>query len=108
MSDITLSNADNGNTLTLKPGEKITLRLNENPLTGYRWSTPVLNSQILQLIGDRFDVPNTDATGGSGQRILTFQANHLGQVSLNLKNKREWEDEASALESFNLTIQVAK
>ena len=108
MSSMTFSNADNGKTLTLKPGQKITLRLNENPTTGYRWSTSAFNSQILQLIDDRFDLPDTSAMGGGGQRVLTFQANQLGQVTLNLKNRQEWEDEASALESFNLTLQVAE
>jgi inhibitor of cysteine peptidase len=107
MSDMTLTNADNGKTLTLKPGQTLALRLAENPTTGYRWSIPALNSQVLQLIGDRFDPSGSSAIGSGGQRILTFQAQQPGQISLSLKNRREWEDEASAGESFTVTIQVA-
>ncbi len=108
MSEITLSNADQGKTLTLKPGQKIILRLAENPTTGYRWSLPNLTSQVLQLTSDRFEQPNTPAMGTGGQRILTFQAHQVGQVNLTLKNRREWENEASAVESFQITIQVAE
>lgn len=106
MSDITLTNADNGKTLTLKTGQTITLRLAENPTTGYRWSIPVLNAQVLQLTDDRFDPSSSGAIGGGGQRTLTFQAQQPGQMSLSLKNRREWEDESSAIESFTVTIQI--
>lgn len=107
MSDITLTKADNGKTLTLKPGQTLTLRLPENPTTGYRWSISSLNVQVLQLTDDRFESSSSAAFGGGGQRVLTFQAQQPGQISLYLKNKREWEDAASALESFSVMIQVA-
>ncbi len=107
MSDNTLTNTDNGKTLTLKPGQTLTLRLAENPTTGYRWSIPALNSHVLQLIEDRFDPSGSTAIGSGGQRILTFQAQQPGQISLSLKNKREWEDEAAAGESFTIMVQVA-
>jgi inhibitor of cysteine peptidase len=104
MSEITLSNADNGKTLTLKPGQTLTLQLTENPTTGYRWSIAPFNDQLLKLTDDRFDLPNSSAMGSGGKRVFTFQATRSGQINLNLNQKREWED--SAVESFNLTIEV--
>ncbi len=104
MSEIILSNADNGKTITVKPGQTIKLQLNENPTTGYRWSMAPFNTQRLQLTDDRFDLPKSSGMGGGGQRLLTFQATQVGQVNLNLNNKREWED--SAVESFNLTLEI--
>ncbi len=106
MSDITLTNADTGKTLTLKPGQTLILQLAENPSTGYRWSVPALNSQVLQLTADRFNPSGTVAIGSGGQRILTFHAQQPGQISLSLKNRREWEDEAAAVESFTVMVQV--
>jgi inhibitor of cysteine peptidase len=104
MSEITLSNVDNGKTLTLKPGQTLTLQLTENPTTGYRWSIVPFNDQLLKLTDDRFDLSNSSAMGGGGKRVFTFQATRSGQINLNLNQKREWED--SAVESFNLTIEV--
>jgi inhibitor of cysteine peptidase len=104
MSEITLSNADNGKTITLKPGQTLTLQLTENPTTGYRWSIVPFNDQLLKLSDDRFDLPNASGMGSGGQRILTFKATRTGQVNLTLNQKREWED--SALESFNLTLEI--
>ncbi len=108
MSDIILSNVDNGKTIALTSGQKLILQLSENPTTGYRWSLPMLKPEILRLVDDRFDLSSPVAMGSGGQRILTFQANHPGQLSLNLKNRREWEEEASAIGSFNLLIQVSE
>lgn len=104
MSEITLSNADNGKTIQIKPGQTITLQLTENPTTGYRWSIVPFNDQLLNLTDDRFELPNASAMGSGGQRILTFKANRAGQVNLTLNQKREWED--SAVDSFNVTIEV--
>ncbi len=104
MSEITLSNADNGKTITLKPGQTLTLQLTENPTTGYRWSIVPFNDQLLKLTDDRFDLPNSSAMGSGGQRILTFKATRAGQVNLTLNQKREWED--SALDTFNVTLEV--
>ena len=36
--DVLLTSADNGTTLSLRPGDSGELRLPETPTTGYRWS----------------------------------------------------------------------
>lgn len=104
MAEITLSNADNGKTIQLKPGQTLTLQLSENPTTGYRWSIASFNDQLLKLIDDRFNLPNSSAMGSGGQRILTFKATRTGQVNLTVNQKREWED--SAVDSFNLILEI--
>lgn len=106
MADLTLSNADSGKTLTLQPGQTLMLRLNENPTTGYRWSIASFDSQVLQLIDDRFDLPNTTGIGGGGQRIFTFRANQPGDATLHLSNRQAWEPEAAGQESFQVTVRV--
>lgn len=104
MSEITLSNADNGKTIQIKPGQTLTLQLTENPTTGYRWSIAPFNDQLLKLTDDRFDLPKSSAMGSGGQRILTFTATRPGQVNLTINQKREWED--SAVESFSLVLEI--
>lgn len=114
MAEITLSNADNGKTLKLKPGQSIMLQLSEKPTTGYCWSISPFNEQILNLTDDRFELPKSSATGSAmgpvmgrgGKRIFTFKATRSGQVNLNLNQKRSWENSASGIESFNLILEV--
>lgn len=106
MSDLTLSKANNGQVVVIKCGQKLILCLDENPTTGYRWSKPELNTQVLQLKSDSFKLTNNSGLGSAGQHIFTFQANNIGYAKLQLKNLREWMGEQSKLELFEVTVQV--
>jgi len=106
MSEVTLSKVNNGQVVTLKRGQILILHLDENPTTGYRWSKPTLDTQVLQLKNDNFNLPSNAGMGGSGQHAFTFQANNPGQVKLQLKNLREWAGEQSTIERFEVTVRV--
>ncbi len=108
MSEVILSKVDNSKTITLRRGQMLILRLDENPTTGYRWSSPIMDEQVLQVKSDDLNLPSNTAIGGGGQRIFTFQANNLGQVKLQLKNWREWTGEQSIVDKFEVTIQVVE
>lgn len=112
MSDYTVTNSDRGKTVTLKAGQSLTLRLNENPTTGYRWIIPTFDAQLIRLTDDRFE-PTATANkpmmmGAGGQRILILQASRPGTIQLNLENKRSWDLESPSAESFDLTVQITE
>jgi inhibitor of cysteine peptidase len=106
MSEMTLSQVDNGKIVALKRGQILMLHLDENPTTGYRWSKPTLDTQVLQLKSDNFNLPSNAGMGGGGQHVFTFQANNPGKVKLQLKNLREWTGDQSTIEQFEVTVQV--
>ncbi|MEG4008566.1 protease inhibitor I42 family protein [Microcoleus sp. Pol11C1] len=108
MSELTLSQADSGTVLTLKRGQTLTLRLDENSTTGYRWSLSALDTEVLQLKSDDINLGSNLGMGGGGQRVFTFQANNPGRVKLQLKNLREWVGEESTIEEFQVTVQVSE
>jgi inhibitor of cysteine peptidase len=108
MSEVTLSQADSGTVLTLKRGQTLILRLDENSTTGYRWSLPALDTEVLQLKSDDINLPSNTGIGGGGQRVFTFQANNPGQVKLQLKNLREWVGDESTIEEFQVSVQVSE
>ncbi len=112
MSDYTVTNSDRGKTVTLKAGQSLTLRLDENPTTGYRWILPVFDAQLIQLTDDRFE-PTVMANkpmmmGAGGQRILVLQTNRPGTIHLNLENKQSWDLKSPSAESFALTVQITE
>jgi inhibitor of cysteine peptidase len=112
MSDYTVTNSDRGKTITLKAGQSLTLRLNENPTTGHRWIIPAFDAQLIRLTDDRFE-PTAKANkpmmmGAGGQRILVLQANRPGTIHLNLENKQSWNLESPSAESFALTVQITE
>jgi inhibitor of cysteine peptidase len=115
MSDYTVTNSDRGKTVTLKAGQSLILRLNENPTTGYRWMIPVFDAQLIQLMDDRFEPTvtankpiNKPIMGAGGQRILVLQANRPGTIHLNLENKQSWNLNSPSAESFALTVHITE
>ena len=114
MSDYTVTNSDRGKAVTLKAGQSLTLRLNENPTTGYRWIIPMFDAQLIQLTDDRFEPTVAENESGNkpmmmgagGQRILVLQANGPGTIHLKLENKQSWDLKSPSAESFDLTVQI--
>jgi predicted secreted protein len=83
-------------------GTVLTVRLPEQPTTGYRWA--IESAGGLEPGGDR--VEPGGAIGGAGTRELLFRATRQGTHELRLKLWREWEGEASVIDRFAVTIVV--
>jgi predicted secreted protein len=98
-----LSEQDRGRTIEVAEGDVITVRLKENPTTGYRWSVDTTNG--LELVGDRFEAGG-DAIGAAGVRVSEFRATRAGSHELRLRNWREWEGEDSVIDRFEANVVV--
>jgi inhibitor of cysteine peptidase len=100
---LTLGEADAGQTVRVRPGDRIQLRLAETPTTGFRWSgeAPV----GLRLARDTF-VQVGSAPGAGGQRELDYVAEAPGTVELVLRCERAWEGPDAAIGTFRLGIEV--
>jgi len=98
---MTLSEQDNGRTVEVNAGDVVTVRLKENPTTGFRWT--VESAGGLVLAGDEYE-GGGGGMGAAGVRVLQFRSPGAGAHELRLKNRREWEGDSSVTERFNLTI----
>jgi len=98
-----LNEQDRGRTVEAPMGDVITVRLKENPTTGYHWAVETTTG--LELVGDRFEA-GSGAIGAAGVRVLQFRAPRAGSNNLRLKYWREWEGEASVTERFDANIIV--
>ena len=97
-----LSERDNGRTFTINKGSMLTVRLEENPTTGYHWS--VSRIEGIELMSD-----HNDAGGGIGAksvRVFKFQVKQVGSYNIKMKNWREWEGEPSVIDRFDIKIIV--
>jgi inhibitor of cysteine peptidase len=97
-----LNEQDSGRTVKVKQGAIITIRLVENPTTGYRWAVEA---------GSGFEqVEDQNEPGGrigaAGVRVLQFCGKSVGLHELRLKNWREHEGESSVIGRFNAWIVV--
>jgi predicted secreted protein len=97
-----LSTNDNGRTVTVDAVETITLRLPENPTTGYRWA--VASCGKLKPSDDAYQ-PDSALPGASGIRTFVWTA-VPGVHPLALVLRREWEPADQALDHFSMNVQV--
>ena len=93
---------DSGRTVKVKSGEVITIRLVENPTTGYRWAVEAGSG--LEQVEDQNEPGGR--IGAAGVRVLQFHAKSIGTHELRLKNWREWEGAPSVIGRFNAWIVV--
>ena len=101
---MTLSKQDSGRTVELGPGEVVTVRLNENPSTGYKWA--IESAGGLEPVGDDF-ARGGAALGSGGERVFKFRTPRAGSYQLRLKHWRDFEGDSSITERFEVTIVAA-
>jgi len=106
MPEVTLTEADNGRSIMVSLGERVILRLNENPSTGFRWVVDKGDNGIIELSGTDYVQAPGSALGGGGHRVFVFEAKRSGSAHLLLKLRREWEGDKSIASRFELAINV--
>ncbi len=101
-----LTRADDQRTAEVRVGERIAVRLPENPSTGYTWAIDETNRRRLVLDGTDYAEPTEGFIGARGARTFTFTAQQPGEVALKLKYWRLWEGDGSVTERFAVTLSI--
>jgi inhibitor of cysteine peptidase len=99
-----LERKDSGKSVRLSIGEVLTIRLPENPMTGYRWQATQMPEPILDAEPPIF-VPTSELAGASGWRIFRFRGVQVGKSRLALNLVRGWE-EGIGIDSFVVGAEV--
>ena len=84
---VTADETMNGSRVSLRVGAVLTVKLPENPSTGYRWvRTGETGTTLLTELDDTFDrSPAKDgAVGVGGTRVLRYRAERIGDSMLQL------------------------
>ena len=89
MTAITLGAGDDGRTVQAAAGDRIILRLPENPTTGVRWDFEQPEPS-LKLVDDGYEEP-PPGVGAATTRVLIFEAQAPGRFTLALKRWQAWE-----------------
>jgi inhibitor of cysteine peptidase len=103
-SGVLLTKADYGKSITVHLGDKVLLRLNESPSTGFRWAVESGASGIIEFHGSDYIPAQDSAVGRGGQRIFVFETKGSGRVRLVLKLRREWATNLSRRASKSISM----
>ena len=108
---LALTEADNGQSFTVKVGSTVTVIIPGNPTTGYQWAADLSEQSAALLTLDGEPVYEPEDTGetlvGSGGRyIFTFTAAAAGQAELELKYWRTFEPDVAPIDTFAASITI--
>ena len=103
MTDLTLTLDDDYRTIELQPGSRITVRLPENPTTGFRWHVDRIEGDVEQL-DDSYEPGASPLIGGGGIRQFRFQFQGPGGAEIALKEWQPWEGESSVNNRFRAEL----
>ena len=105
-----LTESSNGNTLTVRPGSLLAIKLSANPSTGFQW-VPVITGGVdkgLTKVGSTFAIPHDTPegqTGTPGTEVQFYTAQQPGTYTLKLSYERPWE-KMSAFRTCLVTVIV--
>ena len=106
MAEYVFGEKDNGASVQVERDAKITIELNENPTTGYRWIISSIDEAFLACEGDAFVPPGQKTPGAGGLHRFFFRAKSEGSTALTLINKRAWQRDDQAVGTFKLAIRI--
>ncbi len=95
---------NNGQTVTVPNGRNITIRLDENPTTGYMWN--VTSSVGLQYISDEYIPPAEQIPGAGGLHEWQYGAIEKGTGEFAAVYKRPWEQTTGNETTFTLNVII--
>jgi inhibitor of cysteine peptidase len=114
MASCILHADDTGRSLTVKPGQKILIRLEENPTTGYLWNViRPENDRLLRFEGFEYMDENVETRqanevmfGRGRVKQFTFVSRKEGQEDISLRLKQPWERDSDQDQVFRVRVQI--
>jgi inhibitor of cysteine peptidase len=103
---VLLDAGDSGGSVALEPGQLMSVVLEANPTTGYRWDPIDLDEAVLTQVSGEFNPPASDAVGASATQTLIFRAVAPGATTLTLGYARPWEEGVEPAQTFTVGVQV--
>lgn len=107
--DVALTEADDGRTVNVELGRKLTVTLESNPSTGYKWSVAKGTGGPLTQDGKGRFVPGAvQRPGAPGTEIFDFTTERAGKTRLVLEYRRPWEETVKPVRRFAVAVTVTE
>lgn len=108
---LTLTEADDGKTVTVVKGHDVVVRLPTNPSTGFHWVVAESDDVFGSPASAQF-LRNGDAAGAAGLERMTWKTtgkqDTTGTHAVKLEYRRPWEKDASPAKVFSFTVKVVE
>src|SRR3954447_24734540 len=98
------ADGDDGPTV-VSTGDRITVRLAENPTSGYRWTVDEAHDAVLAPESSSFTPSPASVPGAGGWRTFQFAARGAGTTTVRLATRRPGAP-STVGETFTATVRV--
>ena len=109
LRSLSLTEADNGKTVTVTEGQNVVVKLPSNPSTGYKWSV-VSTDRTFGYPSDTRFLKNGGAVGSGGLERFSWKTkggiSMVGEHSVKMEYKRPWETNASPAKTFSFKVKI--
>lgn len=73
-------------------GRTVTIKLDENPTTGYRWEYVLSNDNVCLVSDEYVAKASKNIVGAGGTRIFKFRKRAEGSCDISFYYRRSWEE----------------
>jgi inhibitor of cysteine peptidase len=102
----TITEADANRDLVLAVGQKLVLKLQSNPSTGYSWSLAESETPVLVSLGKPTYQARGALPGSGGVETWTLRAAKIGFETLKLEYRRPWEKQVPPAKTLLFRVTV--
>lgn len=99
-----VNSTQNGNIVTIPLGERVLVRLPENPSTGYSWNATLPDN--LDVLYNNYTATNSTLTGSGGYQEWILSPKMVDTYTFKAVYFRPWETASPTDETFTLVIAV--
>lgn len=103
--EVTLTDANNGQSVELRMSQMLVIRLKGNITTGYSWQVSDA-LPFLQAQGDPEYKPDSNAVGASGVFTLRFKVTGSGNGKLTLAYRRPFETGVAPIQTYSVQVNA--
>ena len=113
LRSLSITDADDGKTVTVTKGQSLLVKLSANPTTGYKWAVTSTNRTFGYPAYERYLAPSANGpVGQGGITRFTWKTssplNMVGSHTVRLEYKRPWETNAAPAKTFTFTVVVTE
>lgn len=108
LKTISLSIADSNKTIQAAAGQEVSIRLPENPTTGYKWLLKGTTSHKVKRLSDKYtaDPAPKGKVGVGGNHTFRYRLMQKGTAKVWLVYARPWEKENNWAQRYEVTFNV--
>jgi inhibitor of cysteine peptidase len=107
---LSVTDADNGKTVTATEGQNLLVKLQSNPSTGYGWTVVSTDRTFGYPSATKF-FPNGGGVGSGGLERFTWKTKNgpltmVGSHTVKMEYKRSWETNVAPAKTFTFTVKI--